>query len=197
MSRRVEADKALKMRSFSSSLDMLCFYNIMAQHARRPAMDLTFKVSARIAKPVAEVFEAIVNPAELSRYFTTGGAEGRLETGVTVTWDFHDFPGAFPVWVVEVVPDNRIVLQWEASEDAPSEGDEAVAASGGYRTTVTMTFEPLDDGRTLVSISEEGWRETEAGLKASYGNCQGWMQMLCALKAYKEYGINLREGMFK
>jgi uncharacterized protein YndB with AHSA1/START domain len=160
-------------------------------------MDLTFKVSARIAKPVAEVFEAIVNPAELSRYFTTGGAEGRLETGVTVTWDFHDFPGAFPVWVVEVVPDKRIVLQWEASEDAPSEGDEAVAASGGYRTTVTMTFEPLDDGRTLVSISEEGWRETEAGLKASYGNCQGWMQMLCALKAYKEYGINLREGMFK
>jgi uncharacterized protein YndB with AHSA1/START domain len=160
-------------------------------------MDLTFKVSARIAKPVAEVFEAIVNPAELSRYFTTGGAEGRLETGVTVTWDFHDFPGAFPVWVVEVVPDKRIVLQWEASEDAPLEGDEAVAASRGYRTTVTMTFEPLDDGRTLVSVSEEGWRETEAGLKASYGNCQGWMQMLCALKAYKEYGINLREGMFK
>lgn len=28
---------------------------------------------------------------------------------------------------------------------------------------------------------------------------QGWMQDagLCALKAYLEYGINLREGMFK
>ncbi|MBQ0822568.1 SRPBCC family protein [Microvirga sp. HBU67558] len=155
-------------------------------------MDLTFKVSARIAKPVAEVFEAVVDPAELSRYFTTGGAKGRLETGATVTWDFHDFPGAFPVWVVEVVPDKRIVLQWEAG-DEPS-GD----APGRYRTTVTMTFEPLDDGqRTLVSISEEGWRDTEAGLKSSYGNCQGWTQMLCALKAYKEYGVNLRDGMFK
>jgi uncharacterized protein YndB with AHSA1/START domain len=64
-------------------------------------------------------------------------------------------------------------------------------------TTVTMTFEALEDGRTLVSISEEGWRQTEGGLKASYGNCQGWTQMLCALKAYLEYGINLREGMFK
>ena len=150
-------------------------------------MDLTFKVSARIAKPIAEVFEAVVDPAELSRYFTTGGAKGRLETGATVTWDFHDFPGAFPVWVVEVVQDKRIVLQWEA-------GDEP----GRYRTTVTMTFEPLDDGeRTLVSISEEGWRDTEAGLKSSYGNCQGWTQMLCALKAYKEYGVNLRDGMFK
>ena len=36
-------------------------------------MDLTFTVAARIAKPVAEVFEAIVNPAQLSRYFTRRG----------------------------------------------------------------------------------------------------------------------------
>jgi uncharacterized protein YndB with AHSA1/START domain len=160
-------------------------------------MDLTFKVSARIAKPVAEVFEAIADPSELSRYFTTGGAKGRLETGSTVTWDFHDFPGAFPVWVIEVVPERRIVLQWEAGDEPPSNANEA-NASGRYKTTVTITLEPLDDGqRTLVSISEEGWRQTEAGLKSSYGNCQGWMQMLCALKAYKEYGINLREGMFR
>jgi uncharacterized protein YndB with AHSA1/START domain len=159
-------------------------------------MDLTFKVAARIAKPVAEVFEAVVNPSELSRYFTTGGAKGRLETGATVHWDFHDFPGAFPVEVVEVEPERRIVLRW-AADEAPSDGEDAAAASGSYKTTVTMTFEPLEDGRTLVSIAEEGWRKTEAGLKASYGNCQGWMQMLCALKAYLEYRINLREGMFK
>ena len=160
-------------------------------------MDLSFKVAARIAKPVAEVFEAVANPAELSQYFTTGGAKGRLETGAMVSWDFHDFPGAFPVWVVEVVPEQRIVLQWEANEGAPSDGDEAVTASASYKTTVTMTFEALEDNRTLVTIAEEGWRETETGLKASYGNCQGWMQMLCALKAYKEYGINLRQGMFR
>src|SRR3954469_12006651 len=82
---------------------------------------------------------------------------------------------------------------------SPSAGSPCCAriASAGYKTTVTMTFEPLEDGRTLVSIAEEGWRETEAGLKASYGNCQGWTQMLCSLKAYLEYGINLREGMFK
>src|SRR3954454_19034090 len=145
-------------------------------------MDLTFTVAARIAKPVAEVVEAIVNPAQLSRYFTTGGAKGRLETGATVSWDFHDFPGAFPVWVVEVEPERRIVLRWEANDGAPSDGDAAVTASAGYKTAVTMTLEPLEDGRTLVSIAEEGWRETEAGLKASYGNCQGWTQMLCALK---------------
>jgi uncharacterized protein YndB with AHSA1/START domain len=60
-----------------------------------------------------------------------------------------------------------------------------------------MSFEPLDDGRTLVSISEEGWRPTDAALQASYGNCHGWTQMLCALKAWLEHGINLREGMYK
>jgi uncharacterized protein YndB with AHSA1/START domain len=96
-----------------------------------------------------------------------------------------------------VEPNRRIVLRWQANEGAPSDGDDAVTAQAGYTTTVTMTFEPLKDGRTLVTVAEEGWRETEGGLRASYGNCQGWMQMLCALKAYKEYGINLREGMFR
>ena len=153
--------------------------------------ELKFRVAARVAKPVSEVFEAVVNPVQLSRYFTTGGAEGRLETGRTVQWSFADFPGSFPVDVVEVETDRRIVLRWAADDTAPSDG------SAGYNTTVTMSFEPLDDGRTLVSIVEEGWHRTPTGLKASYGNCQGWSQMLCALKAYLEHGINLREGMYK
>lgn len=158
-------------------------------------MELKFNVAARIARPVAEVFEAVVDPGQLSRYFTTGGAKGRLETGATVSWDFADFPGAFPVQVIEVVQKKRIVLEWEANEGVPEEG--AAIVEAGYYTRVTMTFEPLDDGRTLVSIAEQGWRETETGLKASYGNCQGWTQMLCALKAWLEHGINLREGMYK
>ena len=48
----------------------------------------------------------------------------------------------------------------------------------------------------MVEIEEKGWRETEGALKASYGNCQGWAQMLSALKAWIEYGINLRDGMY-
>lgn len=159
-------------------------------------MDLKFKIAGHIAKPVHEVFEAVADPKKLSGYFTTGGAKGRLKTGATVMWDFHDFPGAFPVKVVEVEQDKKIVLQWEANDGAPSDGEAAVTASAGYMTTVTMTFEPLDDGRTLVTIAEEGWRETANGLKASYGNCQGWSQMLAALKVWIEHGINLRAGFY-
>jgi uncharacterized protein YndB with AHSA1/START domain len=162
-------------------------------------MELKFRVAARISKPVHEVFEAVADPQKLSQYFTTGGAKGRLETGATVSWDFHDYPGAFPVEVVEVVPDERIVLKWAASEgEAPNLSDaEEKIADAGYKTTVTMTFSPVDDGRrTLVEIAEEGWRENQGALDASYGNAQGWSQMLCALKVWIEHGINLRADMY-
>jgi uncharacterized protein YndB with AHSA1/START domain len=153
-------------------------------------MDLKFKVFAHVSRPVAEVFEAVVDPAKLSNYFTTGGAQGRLETGATVIWDFHDFPGAFPVEVVEVIDNKKIVLRWDAN-DKMDDGS-------SYKTEVTIEFEPLDgDSRTKVSISEEGWRETGDGLTSSYGNCMGWSQVLAALKMWVEYGINLREGMYK
>jgi len=149
-------------------------------------MDLKFRVFGRISRPVAEVFEAVVDPASLSAYFTTGGAKGRLESGTTVTWDFADFPGAFPVEVVEVVAPERIVLRWDAQEAAAADG----------MTTVTMTFTDTGDGRTLVEIAEEYWAETQAGLDSSYGNCMGWAQMLCALKMWVEHRINLRKGMY-
>ncbi|MDP0927790.1 SRPBCC family protein [Paracoccus onubensis] len=148
-------------------------------------MELKFTVSGRISKPVDEVFETVVNPDRLSKFFTTGGAKGRLDTGAEVTWDFHDFPGAFPVLVQEVVPNERIVLQWE------------VEGSPDSWTTVTMTFQPLEEGRTLVRISEYGWPDTETGLKGCLGNCEGWTGMICAMKAWMEHGINLRDGFYK
>jgi uncharacterized protein YndB with AHSA1/START domain len=84
------------------------------------------------------------------------------------------------------------VLRWEANE--PASNDDA--RSDGYNTTVTMEFEPLEDGRTLVSIAEEGWNPTDSGLKASYQNCEGWTNALCCLKTWLEHGINLRDGFY-
>lgn len=152
-------------------------------------MDYQFKVSGRIDKPVHDVFEAVADPKKLSGYFTTGGAQGRLESGSVVTWDFHDFPGAFPVHVVVVEPDRRIELRWGAAPDED--------AGGAYDTTVVISFSELEDGRTLVTIEEFGFKPTRAGLKASYDNCEGWTGMLCSMKAFLEHGINLRAGFYK
>lgn len=143
-------------------------------------MKPTFEVQLKIRKPVAEVFEAVVDPKKLTGYFTRT-ASGRLAPGATVMWSFPEFEGEFPVKVREVVANERLVLEWEAEE-------------GGYDTTIEMTFKPLDDGATMVQIRESGWGETPKGVESSYRNCGGWMHMACCLKAYLEYGINLRAG---
>jgi hypothetical protein len=59
-----------------------------------------------------------------------------------------------------------------------------------------MKFESLEDKSTMVSITESGWKQDEKGLESSYGNCSGWAHMSCCLKAFVEYGINLRKGSF-
>ncbi|MBF6214734.1 SRPBCC family protein [Nocardia puris] len=149
--------------------------------------EISFTVSGRIARPCAEVYEAVADPAQLSKYFTTGGARGRLEPGADITWDFHDFPGAFPVEVVEAIPPRRIVIRWEGEHTAGESG----------KTTTTFEFEPLDgDTRTLVTITESSWRPTPEGVKSATGNCEGWTGMLAAMKVWLEHGIVLREGFY-
>jgi uncharacterized protein YndB with AHSA1/START domain len=148
-------------------------------------MELKFTVQGRVARPVGEVYEAVADPAQLSAYFTTGGASGRLETGQTVMWEFADFPGPFPVEVVEAVPGNRIVLRWKAE-----------GALGGGLTTVKFMFSDNGGGGTIVEIEEGAWEQTQEGLDSSYGNCMGWSQMICALKVWLEHGVNLRDGMY-
>lgn len=142
-------------------------------------------MSGHIARPPADVYEAVADPAQLSKYFTTGGARGRLEVGADVSWDFADFPGRFPVTVVEAVPPRKLVIRWQGIASVEAE------------TSTTFEFEPVDDGtRTLVTITESSWLVTPDGAKQAFGNCFGWTGMLAAMKAWIEHGINLREGFY-
>ena len=151
-------------------------------------MPKEFTVWVHVSASPADVYEAVADPDKLSCYFTTGGAKGRAESGATVTWEFADFPSPFPVEIDEAVSPERIIFHWPANE----EGAEP------FKTKVTFVFEPVDDGmRTKVSVTESGWHDTLAGEKAAYSNCMGWSQMLMALKAWVEHGINLREGAYK
>jgi uncharacterized protein YndB with AHSA1/START domain len=134
-------------------------------------MELKFQVQTKIQKPIGEVFDAVYNPEKLTGYFTNGGASAPLDAGTTVGWAFADTPGQtigpFPVEVKEVVTNELIAF-----------------------------FEETDPGETLVKSTESGWKDAENELKDSYGNCMGWSQMLSALKAFTEYGIDLRKGAY-
>ena len=147
-------------------------------------MELKFQVKGIINKPISDVFAGIYDPEKISQYFTTGGASAPLDEGTTVSWDFADFPGAFPVEVKKMVKDSLITIAWDSNEP-------------GRKNLVEFKFAKLKDGRTEVSISESGWQVNQKSLVASYMNCQGWMHMLCSLKVYLEYGIQLRKGFFK
>ncbi|MBK0419916.1 SRPBCC domain-containing protein [Leucobacter sp. CSA1] len=153
-----------------------------------PLSELSFTVSGRVARPRAQVYEAVADPEQLSRYFTTGGARGRLSPGEQVEWDFADFPGAFPVTVVAADPPHRLVIEWDGEATTDRRGS----------TRVVFEFESLDgDARTLVTITETSWQATAAGADAAFGNCEGWTGMLAALKAWLEHGINLRDGFYR
>ena len=62
-----------------------------------------------------------------------------------------------------------------------------------YDVRVIFEFEESDDGGTILSISESGWRTDAEGLKGSHDNCGGWMHMATCLKAFLEHGVDLRE----
>jgi len=59
---------------------------------------------------------------------------------------------------------------------------------------VTITLQPLPRGATVVHVKESGWPADAEGIANCVQQTQGWMHMLCCLKAYLEHGINLRKG---
>ena len=141
---------------------------------------LEISCSLKIQKPAHDVFEAIVDPGKMSNYFISKST-GRLEPGKTVTWQFPEFDLKFPVRVHEVKTDSHISYSWDNAED-------------GTTTTVEITLKPANHNETVVSIVEKSRDNDEQGIKWLKGNTEGWANFLACLKAYVEYGINLRKG---
>lgn len=141
---------------------------------------LEIHCAMQIQKPIHEVFEAIVNPDHMSGYFI-GQSTGRMETGAQLIWKFPEFDFECPVTVELVVPNKSIAYFWENS---------------GEKLWVEILLEERENNATLVSISEKSMPNNEMGLKWLSGNSFGWSNFLACLKAYLEYGINLRKGAF-
>ena len=141
---------------------------------------LEIKVALQILKPASKVFEAIIDPEEMSNYFISEGS-GKMVEGETLTWKFSELDMEFPVYVKKIEQDRYISYLWEVE---------------GEMLLVEMTLEPYGGDATVVTITEKGRNNDEAGIKWLMGNTGGWANFLACLKAYLEYGINLRKGSF-
>lgn len=142
---------------------------------------LEIKVGIQISKPIDEVFDAIVDPEQMKNYFISGSS-GRIAEGETLQWEFPEFEGETPIRVVKVIPPTCIAFEWEGAKDK--------------KMKVTIDLSEMDNDSTLVRITEGTMRNTEAGILWLRGNTEGWANFLSCLKAYMEYGINLRKGAF-
>ncbi len=141
---------------------------------------LEIKTALQILRPAHDVFEAIVDPVKMSNYFVSKSS-GRMEEGREVVWKFPEFDLEFPVRVGKIEKDRFISYCWD------HENTELL---------VEMTLSPRGSGATLVTVTEKAMKNDAEGIKWLKGNTEGWANFLACLKAWLEYGINLRKGAF-
>jgi uncharacterized protein YndB with AHSA1/START domain len=147
-------------------------------------MARSYTVQTKILRPVADVFDAVVNSDKLCKYFTDRST-GDLKKGEVIGWHWNHYEPTLPVTVNKVVENELIELILDSAEWKKT-------TSEAYPVRVIFEFEALDDGATMLSISEDGWKTDADGLRGSHDNCGGWTHMAMCLKAYLEHGIDLR-----
>jgi uncharacterized protein YndB with AHSA1/START domain len=68
------------------------------------AKDINVDVTNRVLKPVGEVFQAIIDPDKLAKYFVSN-ANAPLAPGRQVTWTFADVGAELSPEIEAVEPD--------------------------------------------------------------------------------------------
>lgn len=137
---------------------------------------LEIKAGIQIQKPIKEIFDAIVNPEEMTQYFISKGS-GKMVSDAILQWEFPEFDGSFEVRVGEVLEPNKIEFEWE-------------------KTITTIELTSITENNTIVRITEGKKDNDEAGRKWLMQNTEGWANFLACLKAWVEYKIHLRVGAF-
>jgi uncharacterized protein YndB with AHSA1/START domain len=134
------------------------------------------KTQMLIRRPVADVFEAFVDPAITSRFWFTKGS-GRLEPGANVRWDWEMYGVFAQVQVKVIEPRKRIVIEWSMY---------------GPPTTVEWVFTPRGDRATFVTIANWGFTGSDDEVvKQSIDSMGGFSFLLAGAKALLEHGIVL------
>lgn len=135
------------------------------------------KAQMLIRKPVARVFEALVDPAITSRFWFSKGS-ARLEAGKQVRWDWEMYGASAEVDVKAVEENKRILIEWDGPENP---------------TSVEWTFEPRGEDRTFVTVKNWGFHgDAEKTVAAALDSTGGFSFLLAGLKVFLEHGIEPR-----
>lgn len=134
------------------------------------------KTALVIRRPADEVFRAFVDPAVTTRFWFTKSS-GPLEPGATVRWEWEMFGVGTTVTVKDVVPNERILVEW--NPDDPS--------------TVEWTFTPHERGTHVRIVEDDIKGDTSDAIAAhALDSMQGFTFVLAAAKALLEHDIVLR-----
>ncbi|TPI13321.1 polyketide cyclase [Mesorhizobium sp. B4-1-3] len=127
-----------------------------------------------IRRPVAEVFEAIVDPAITTKFWFTHSS-GRLDGGKPVKWEWRMYGVSTRIEVSEIVSNEKIVMQWS---DPP--------------TTVVWTFTEMPDEATFLEVRNFGFVGSgDEQVKQAVGSTGGFSLVMAGAKAWLEQGLTL------
>ena len=133
------------------------------------------KAAMLIRKPVAEVFDAFVNPEITTKIWFTKSS-GKLQSGDSFSWTWEMFNHTVQILVKSIIPNESIQIQWGENKDA----------------LVHWDFKSIDETRTFVTITNTGFIGTSEELIAQIRDAtEGFTLVLANLKALLEYGILL------
>lgn len=135
------------------------------------------KAALLIRKPVAEVYEAFVDP-EIITNFWFDKSTGRLESGKSVQWHWTMFDMVVDVNVLDAKENELIEIEWGTGANDTS--------------TVKWTFAERTPDTTFVTVVNKDFPgDIDKVVNAALDSTGGFALVLAAAKAWLEHGVRL------
>lgn len=135
------------------------------------------KIELLIRRPVAQVFDAFVNPDVITKFWFNR-TSGPLVADGSVNWYWDLYEASTTVRVLALEQDERIYIEWDVDSENPSR--------------VEWTFEDRGADGTYVSVVNSGFdRDADDVIDRVVDSTGGFALVLAAAKAHLEHSVAL------
>lgn len=143
-----------------------------------PTDEVTAKAQILVRRPQAEVFNAFIDPAVMSKFWLKRKDQG-LREGDTITWFVGDASDALEieVRVKSIKQPSQIIIEW---------------GQGDQFTTVSWTLDEQSSDVTRLVIEERGFiGSRDEVVSQALNSTGGFNQVIVALKALLEHNSTI------